>query len=294
MTGMIKHGSIRTIFLIMIGSGLLSFAIKCVYDPCGMVVGGFSGIAIVVKEVSSNWIKDGIPLGITTFVLNVPVFIAAYPIKGRAFIKRTFLATVMVSIWLMVIPRMPVVDNDFVLAAIFGGVLGGAGIGLVLSTESTTGGTDMLGSLIQKLFPIYSVTQIMAVLDGIIILAGAFLFGLPSALYAIVSVYITTKISDAIVVGTRYARSVYVITNKPDEVSDEIFKRLNRGVTGIYAQGMYTGDEKKLLFCVVAKKEIVRLKTCVNDIDPDAFVIVSEAKEVLGEGFRHNEQRKIG
>lgn len=284
---------IKTILLIIVGTGLFSFSIKCVFDPSGMVVGGFSGIAILVKEISSHWINGGIPLGLTTFLLNVPVFIVAYPIKGKRFVFGTLFATVLVSVWLLVIPDIHIVEKDMVLATIFGGVSGGAGIGLVLSTGTTTGGTDMLGSLLQRMFPGYTVAQIMAILDGLIILTGAFLFGFSSALYAVSSVYITTKISDALVVGTRYARSVYIITKDPQRVAQEIFQRLERGVTGIYAQGMYTGQDRKILFCVVSKKQIVRLKNCVSECDPEAFVIVTEAQEVLGEGFRHIEQRRI-
>ena len=294
MAGTRIHHSIRTILLIITGTGLLAFAVKCVYDPSGLVVGGFSGIAILVKEVSSYWMKEGIPLGLTTFLLNLPVFAAAWPMKGKEFVTRTFLATILLSSWLLVIPDIHVAETDLVLAAVFGGVSAGAGIGLVLSTGTTTGGTDMLGSLLQRMFPSYTIAQIMAVLDAIIIIAGGFLFGFSSALYAVVSVYVTTKISDALVVGTRYARSAYIITKKPEDVAKEIFRRLERGVTGIYAQGMYTGQDRKILFCVVSKKQIVRLKSCVYEQDPDAFVIVTEAKEVLGEGFRHNEQRRIG
>lgn len=285
---------LRKILTIILGTGLLAFSVKCIYDPCGMVVGGFSGVAIIVKHLSGGLMEGGIPLGITTFALNVPVFCAAYPIRGKEFVKRTLLATIFLSIWLEILPLVQVTEQDFVLAAIFGGITGGAGIGLVLSTGTTTGGTDMLGSLLQIKFPEYSVAQIMAVLDGIIIVAGAFLFGFPSALYALTAVYVTTKISDTFVIGFGYARSVYIVTSKPEAVAGKVFKEIDRGVTGIYAKGMYTGQDKTLLFCVVTKKEIIRLKECIHAVDTEAFVIVSEVKEVHGEGFRHNEQNSFG
>ena len=181
------------------------------------------------------------------------------------------------------------------LAAVFGGVLCGLGIGLVLSSGATTGGTDMLASVLQRCFPVYSVAQIMFVLDGFIILAGAFLFGIPSALYAVTSVYVTSRLSDAIVVGARYAKSVYIISSKPEAVAQAVFDEVNRGVTGLTGRGMYTGADKLVLFCVVSKKEIVRLKECVYKVDNNAFVIVSEAQEVHGEGFYHQvEQKNIG
>lgn len=291
MNGLGKR--LEEVIKILIGTGLLAFSIQCIYDPCSMVVGGFSGIAIIVKDISSTWVSGGIPLGITTFLLNVPVFLVAYPMKGKGFVGKTLLATILVSLWLSILPETAVVGQDMTLAVIFGGITAGAGIGLVLTCGSTTGGTDMLGSLLQRFFPGYTVVQIMAVLDGIIIGAGAFLFGLESALYAIAAVYVATKISDGIVVGLHYARSVFIVTEMPQKVSEAIFQQLERGVTGIYAQGMYTGNEKNLLFCVVAKKEIVKLKACIFQADPGAFVIVTEAKEVHGEGFRHIEANEM-
>lgn len=285
---------IKNVLAIIIGTGLLAFSVKCIYDPCGMVVGGFSGVAIIVKHLTGGLVEGGIPLGITTFALNVPVFCVAYPMRGRKFIMRTLLATVLLSLWLELLPVVQVAKQDFVLAAVFGGITGGAGIGMVLATGTTTGGTDMLGSLLQIKFPSFSVAQIMAVLDGIIIVAGAFLFGFPSALYALVAVYVTAKTSDMLVVGLGYARSVYIVTEKPEAVSEQVFKQVDRGITGIYAKGMYTGQDKTILFCVVTKKEIIRLKESVLEADPAAFVIVTEAKEVHGEGFRHNEQNNFG
>lgn len=283
--------NLKRYFYMLLGTGLLAFSVKCVYDPSGMVVGGFTGVAILVKEISSRWIDGGIPLGVTTFLLNLPVFFLAYPIKGKAFVLRTFFATLLVSLWLLVLPDTFVEQQDFVLAALFGGVSSGAGIGIVLTTGTTTGGTDMLASLLQRKFPAYTIAQIMAVMDALIIIAGSFLFGLPMALYAVASVYVTAKVSDAIVVGIGYARSVFIVTNQPQDVAEQIFGSLKRGVTGISAQGMYTQKERMLLFCVVAKKQIVRLKECIYEVDPNAFVIVTEAREVHGEGFRQIEQK---
>lgn len=275
----------KTDILILIGTGMLAFAVKCIYDPAQMVTGGFSGLAILIKQLTQPFIPNGAPLGLTTFLLNVPVFLAAYPLKGRGFVSRTFVATILVSLWLFILPEIRIESHDYILASVFGGVVAGAGIGMVLSTGSTTGGTDMIASLFQLRFRQYTIAQIMAILDGIIILAGGFQFGFPVALYAVVSVYISAKVSDAIVIGTHFAKSVYIVTDKPDIIADELMKKLSRGITGIPAVGMYTGATKKLLFSVVSKKEIVQLKEIVYRLDEKAFVIVSEAKEVLGEGF---------
>lgn len=276
---------IKIWIMIVIGTGLLACSVKCIYDPSKMVTGGFSGLAIIIKALTSRFFSKGIPLGVTTFLMNVPVFLIAYPLKGWRFVRRTLAATILVSLWLLVLPEVVFMTRDYVLTSVFGGVIGGIGIGLVLATGSATGGTDMIATLLYLKFPSYSIAQIMAVLDGIVILAGAFLFGFPVALYAVTSVYITSKISDGIVGGLHYAKCVYIITNESESMAKEIMNKLHRGVTAIYSVGMYTQQEKKILFCVVSKKEIVQLKNLVSKLDDKAFVIVSDVKEVLGEGF---------
>lgn len=287
--------TIKSITAVLIGTALFAAAVKWVYDPCRMVVGGFSGIAIIINELSARLSGIPVPLGLTTMVLNIPLFVVALPMKGKVFLLKTGAATALLSLWLVLLPEVDAAGRDLVLASVFGGVLSGTGIGLVLSSGATTGGTDMLASVLQRCVPFYSVAQIMLVLDGIIIIVGAFLFGIPSALYAIVSIYITSRISDAIVVGAHYARSVYVISRKPEEVATAVFEEIGRGVTGLTGCGMYTGEDKLVLFCVVSRKEIVRLKECVFRIDAQAFVIVSEAQEVHGEGFYHQiVQKNIG
>ena len=171
------------------------------------------------------------------------------------------------------------------LSAIYGGAISGAGIGLVLLGKATTGGTDMVASLIQHYLRHYSVVQIMMILDGIIILFGVAAFGIQSALYAVVAIFITSKLSDALMEGLKYSKAVFIISNKADEVAKTLMRELSRGVTGIHASGMYSGERKNMLYCVVSKKEIVELKDIVIRLDREAFVIVTDAREVLGEGF---------
>lgn len=270
---------------IVLGSGLLAFSIKCIYDPNGMVIGGFSGIAIIVKQLTEQYIAGGVPLGVTTFCLNVPFFILAYQEKGIEFVKSTVLATILVSVWLMALPEYALTPDDLLLTAIAGGLIGGSGIGIVLTAGSTTGGTDMVASLLQRKLPSYTVAQIMAGIDAVIILVSVYIFGMTVALYAGVSLFFHAKISDALVLGPHFGKSVFIITERPYEIASSIMNEMERGITGIHAQGMYTGDQKIMLYCVVSRKEIARLKEIVHQFDSCAFVIVGEAKEVLGEGF---------
>ncbi|MFQ9509578.1 MAG: YitT family protein [Lachnospiraceae bacterium] len=275
----------KSYFYILLGTLLVAFSIKVLYDPIGLVTGGISGIAIIIKEITKNLIPGGVPLWLTNFVLNVPIFLVGWKIKGWEFIKTTLFATVLLSVWLYIIPEFSFLDNDFVLVSIFGGVLTGVGMGFVFMARTTTGGTDMIAALIQRYMRHYSISQIMQVLDGIIVITGAYIFGIKFALYAIVSIYLISKISDGIIEGVKFAKLAYIISDQSDEIAKEIMERLNRGTTGLYGEGMYSNKEKKILFCVVSKKEIVLVKEIVHKIDHTAFVIVNDVREVLGEGF---------
>ena len=177
------------------------------------------------------------------------------------------------------------IAGDFLLVALYGGLLQGVGIGLVFLGGGTTGGTDLLAAIIQNFMRHYSIAQIMQFVDGAVVLVGMYVFGVERALYAIIAVYLVTKVSDGIIEGLKFSKSVYIITEKPDEVSRMVMEDLDRGITGISAKGMYSGQDKLMLFCVVGKKELVHLKEMIDEIDPNAFVIVGDAREVHGEGF---------
>ena len=273
---------------IFMGTGIMALAIQCIFEPIGLVTGGFSGIAIIIRKMTAGIVEGGVPLWLTNLALNVPVFIAALIIKGRKFLGRTVIGTVLLSFWLYVIPQVDLTQGDYMLSAVFGGVITGIGIGFVLLAKATTGGTDMVSALIQKYVRHYSVVQILQGIDGMVVLAGLYVFGLKPALYAIVAIFITSKVSDALMEGMKYSKAAFIITDYYKEIADAIMTQLDRGLTGLDATGMYSGDKKTVLYCVVSKKEIVELKDIVAKIDPKAFVIVTDAREVFGEGFLEN------
>ena len=280
-----KRSTFWDYIFVVIGTGFLAVAIQCLYDPISLVTGGFTGFSIIIKELTGNIIEGGIPLWLTNLVLNIPVFLVALKVKGRRFIWRTFVGTMMLSAWLYVIPPIDLTQGDYILAAVFGGCISGAGMGLVLLARATTGGTDMVATLIQHFIKHYSIVQIMQILDGLIVLCGLYVFGIKAGMYAIVAIFITAKVSDGLMEGFKYSKAAFIITDHYEQVSRRILEDLDRGVTGLHAKGMYSGDEKCMLYCVVSKKEIVEVKEIVAQIDPKAFVIVSDAREVLGEGF---------
>ncbi len=271
--------------LIIAGAGLMALAINSVFDASGLVTGGFSGVAIIVKAWTEGLVKGGIPLWVTNFVLNIPLLLVGAKIRGFEFVKRAVVGEAALSAWLALQPVWNLAGDDLLLAAVYGGVIQGVGIGLVFLGRGTTGGTDMMAALIQKYLRHYSIAQIMQFVDGVVVLVGMYVFGIYRALYAIIAVYLVTKVSDGIIEGLKFSKAAYIVTNKPREISDMVMQDLGRGVTGIFARGMYSEKEKLMLFCVVSKKEIVYLKERVDEIDPDAFVIVTDAREVHGEGF---------
>ena len=260
MKSMIKQKPwIRDYLLIFIGTALMSIALKSAFDTNGIVDGGFSGIAIIVKSVTEPLLPGGIPLGVTNLLLNIPMFFLGIKIMGFGFMAKTIWGTVSLSFWLTVIPVIPLVEGDMVLAVLIGGVIQVKHI---------------------------SIARIMQVIDGMIVVIGAFVFGPTKAMYAIVAIYIVGKVTDGLQEGLNYAKAVYIITDHQEEVSRRILEDLDRGVTGVHAQGMYAGTERLMLFSVVGKKQIVQLKEVVAQVDPKAFMIVTDAREVLGEGFQ--------
>lgn len=265
--------------LIILGSFIMGFAIKNMYDPVNLVTGGVSGIAIIIKRLI------GLPLWLTNTLLNIPLFLVAWKLKGWSFIKRTLVATLSLSVSLYVIPELPVLKNDLLLSALFGGVVSGIGTGMVFAFRATTGGTDMLAALLQLKMRHYSIAQIMQVVDGAVVLAGASVFGIQYALYAMIAIYAVCKISDGILDGMKFSKQAVVISEKNTEIAKAVLESMERGVTAVDAVGMYSGQKRKMLFCVMSRKEIVQLRDIVRQFDRQAFIIVNDVREVFGEGF---------
>lgn len=280
-----KKRSYRAYLLILLGTGIMAVAINSIYDAMQMVTGGFSGLGIIIKSVSEVWLEGGIPLWLTNAALNLPLFLLAIWVKGWEFTRKSVFGAACLSFWLYLIPPLPLVQEDMLLGALAAGVIMGVGIGCIFLGQGTTGGTDMAAALLQQKLRCYSIPQILQVIDGSIVLLGIWAFGIHKALYAAVAIYITSKTADQFMEGMHFAKGAYIITRQEALVSEQIMKELNRGVTAIYSQGAYSGENRKMLFCVVGKKEIVELKELVEEIDSEAFVIVTDVREVLGKGF---------
>ena len=274
-----------TYLLLTAGTFFMAVGINVIYEPLSMVTGGFSGIGILVKKLTQTARWSGIPVGMTTLLLNIPLFIWGYSQKGKVFVKKTVYAASCFSFFLLIIPTFDIVKQDYLMAALVGGLLNGTGIGLVFSQGASTGGSDLLSVLTAKILPGLSASERLILIDTLIVAAGVFIFGLEIGLYAVVAVFVTGKVSNAILDGLKFAKIAYIISDHPEEISEHILRELGRGLTGLEGQGMYSEKHKMVLMCVVSKKEAVLLKDIVKNADNEAFLILSEAKEVLGVGF---------
>lgn len=292
MQGLLKKQLFRDYLLISIGTTILACGTNLFFEKQNLVIGGVTGLAIVIKHMTVGLFKDGIPLWFTNIVLNIPLYLIGIKIKGKGFGKKTLYGIIFLSFALFFTKYIPAPPTDILLSSLFGGVLSGIGLGFVFIAYGTTGGTDLAANILQHFIKQLSVGKIMMVLDGIIIFSGAVIFGAINTMYAIIAVYVTGKILDNMLEGVHFSKAVFIISDKGETIAQEIMRILDRGVTGLNGRGMYTNNDKEVLFCVVSKKEIYKLKDIVRSLDTKAFVIVSDVKEVLGEGFIEYEAKE--
>lgn len=275
----------KRMLLICTGTLSMALAYALFFTPCNMVPGGFTGLAMVLRHLTEDVVPGGIPLWAGNLILNFPLLIIAGFVRGWRFIGRTMFASAVFSFWLGVIPEIPLVPDDLPVTAVFGGILIGLGLGIAFTGRATTGGTDTLASLVQKIFPYMSTAGITPVMDAVVILISAGLFGIRVSMYAALSVIISGQVSERVVSGSKNAYTAYVISDRHAEIADAVMKTVHRGVTALSAEGMYTEKKKKVLMCAVSRKQVALLKETVYGVDPDAFMILMDSHEIRGEGF---------
>lgn len=270
---------------VICGTVFMALAVNLIYEPLGMVTGGVSGLSIVIQRISSVWFHTSVPVWLSNLLINIPIFVCALRLMGKEYMCMTFLANISFTAALYLIPVPSTPQKDYLLAAVVGGVLTGTGLGLVFSRGYSTGGTDLLGAILHRFIPYYPAARFLFVLDSLVILAGAWLFGVRVAVYAVIAVYLTSKLMETIIEGGKFAKLAYIISDSYQEIGKELMKQLGRGVTVLEGTGMYTGKPRKTLLCVVDRKQIARVSQIAHQFDERAFVIISDIREVQGEGF---------
>ena len=267
---------------ISIGCMIMAVAFNSFFVPGRIAPGGFSGLASVIYHFTN------FPIGITTLVLTIPLFIISVKVLGAKFGLKSFYGTVFFSLCIDFIVRSPQLTDDLFLASIFGGVLLGIGIGIIFRFGGTTGGTDLLAAIMHRYVRKISVSTWLLIIDCIVvIIAGIAFQNIEIALYSILTIYINMRLMDVIQEGVSYSKAFYIISSNPTEMAQMIMKDLDRGVTTLRGKGAYTNEDKDVLLCVVSRAEVFQLKNIVRSIDPNAFVILADVHEVIGEGFKN-------
>ena len=273
--------NISDIIYFVAGAVIYSVAINVFLSPNGISPGGFTGIATVV-----NYLIE-VPTGIILFILNIPVLILGYVKMGSVFIIKTSFVTVLVSMALDVsVNFLPPIKTDGILASIFGGLLMGVGLSLILLRGATTGGVDIIAKLINRKYQHLSVGKIILMADVVVIAFNAFVHkNAESALYSAVAMYAATRIMDTLLYGADKGKIIYVVTGSPDDICKEI-NNMGRGVTRLSVVGGYTGENRTMLMCTVRAHEAAAVHNIIKEHDDRAFIVVSEAGEIIGEGFK--------
>lgn len=273
---------------IAIGTAIMAIGIYFFFLPHNLVVGGVSGLGIIILDYSYNNLPFDIPVWLTTLIVNIPLVLIALKVFGLKFIVKTTFAYLFLTFSLYLLEEHVyfALETDFFLASIIGGVVCGVGVGLIYRQLATTGGSVLIAALLHKIFKHIPTSRILMLVDWSIILLGFFAFGFERTMYAIISIFVSVKAMEYVLEGLHFAKAAFVISEDSHKIARAITEQMDRGVTSLDGRGAYTGHEKNVLLCVVSKREIVRLKEVVAGIDKKAFVIVADVREVLGEGFK--------
>lgn len=281
---MMKNASkiIIDLLYFVIGAAIYSVAVNMFLSSNGISPGGFTGVATVVNFLTQ------IPTGIMLFAFNIPVLILGYVKMGGMFILKTSFVTALVSFTLDISARvLPPLKADGILASLFGGILMGLGLSLILLRGATTGGIDIIAKLINRKYRHLSVGKIILMADGFVIILTAIVYkNAEIALYSVVAIYAGTRVMDVLLYGADRGKIIYIVTSQPDLICREINNTIGRGVTRLSVVGGYTGESRTMLMCTVRVHEAAAVHDVIKEYDKRAFIVVSDAGEIIGEGFK--------
>ena len=263
---------------IVIGCVIGAAAYPTFLDPGKIAPGGLTGVAMIMKHL---W---GWDIGITSLLLNIPLFIIGYKAMGRVFAFRSLVATILFSLMIDFLP-LKEIPVEPILGTLYGGILLGIGLGFILRGGATTGGTDMCARMVHKYLPFLSVGMFLFLIDCVVVIAAWIFIGSSEALYALICIFVSGKAVDMVMLGLSSNKACFVITDAWERVSRRLMDEMERGVTQLTAKGAYTGKDRPVVLCVLPPQEVARLKEIVRQEDERAFMFITEAHEALGEGF---------
>lgn len=270
-------------FIFSLGGIAFSVAINCFLSRNNILNGGFTGIATIL-----NYLFD-IPIGTAILIMNIPLFAVAYKKLGIKFLRRTVWATLITSTLIDVGMVLPVYRNDLLLSSLFGGVLVGISLGIIFIRNATTGGVDIIAKLVQIKYPHISIGKSIIIFDGIVVLLGGIVYwNVESMLYASVVIFVSAQVLDYIIYGVSRGATIMIISEKSDEIRHIIISDFQRGVTVLKGQGGYSGQDKNVLLCACYDNQIQKFIKKIKSADENAFFIVTQSKQIIGEGFMNN------
>lgn len=263
---------------IFIGSVIGAAAYPAFLIPNNIAPGGLTGVATILNYLA------GWPVGITSLVLNIPLFLFGYRTMGKIFAFRSLVATALFTILIDILP-LGLVSEDPLLGTLFGGVVLGIGLGLILRGGATTGGSDMVARMVHRRFSFITVGMFLFALDFLVVLAAAVFIGGTQALYAMIDIYVCGRVIDAVMVGFGGNKACFVMTDAWQKITGRVLNEIERGCTLLEARGAYSGRSRPVVMCVMSRQEMTALKRIVQEEDEKAFMFITEAHEALGEGF---------
>lgn len=265
----------------IIGSAIMAFGISEFLLPNQLSSGGFAGIATITYYLFN------IPMGIVTFILNIPLFIIAYYRIGKEFVLKLFIGTTSLSIFIDILDKYPVITTDRFLACIYGGIIIGLGTAIILKVGASTGGTELIANIIKTYNSNITLSRYLMIIDILIIILNVIFFKeIEIGLYSVIAIYLYGKLVDIIFEGIYFTKLLFIISDKNDEISQAITTDIKRGVTGLYGKGIYNNKNKLVLICAASTNDIPKIKKVAKNIDDKCFIIVANAREVLGKGFK--------
>lgn len=259
----------------------MAIGVSCFLLPNQLSSGGFSGIATITYYLFN------IPMGIMIFLLNVPLFLFAGYKIGKDFFIKSILGTFSLSFFIDLLDNLEPITTDRFLACIYGGTLIGLGTAIILKVGSSTGGTELIGNIIKTYNPHISMSKYLMLIDIVIIILNILFFKeIEIGLYSAIAIYLYGKLIDVVFEGVYYTKLLFIISDKNEEIAKKIVKEVERGVTGLYGKGMYSHNDKLVLICAATRGDIIKIKTIAKEVDQKCFIVVANAREVLGKGFK--------
>lgn len=277
-----EQNSLRNFLLNTVGSIVYGLSFVFFLSPCSINTGGAVGIAMTINVLT------GLPLGVGSILVNVPIIVVAFfKLGGKVLISTVFAVLLSSAVTDIGAIYLPPFTDDILLAAIYGGLLQGVGLALIFMSSATVGGNTLLNRILRCYFPNMKAGKMQLILDACVITFGAMaLHNLNLAMYSVICLYVSSTVMDLILYGRGQTVMVYIISNKPDELRDAMQEHLQRNITYLSGEGGYSGEDKRVIFCVMHKSEYAGLSKIIQYVDPSAFVTVSDTKEVFGGGFK--------